>query len=614
MDSKMPICLGGKTANFNEVVDINEVVKAKRQANQKERTIVLGRMKEWEKQKLKPPPPEKLHRGDSDMQKVIDLIIDKFTVNVGGRDLIQDSAVKIVIGRKYGLHGRNGIGKTCFLATLAKKDHPKIVKDLHIVTVEQEIDHLAGDFNALQSVLMVDSERTRLETEKTRLEAQTKLSDDEIKKLNFINQRWEEIDADEATPAASSILHGLGFDEQRMRLPTNRLSGGWRVRVALARALFAQPDILLLDEPTNHLDVHAVAWLIEYLIDYPKTIVMVSHARDVLNSVCTDIMHLKDQKLTCYKGDFDLFEKNYAEKLKNLERAHEKQDKEKAHTQQFIDRFRYNSKRAALVQSRIKARDRLPMLETMTSDPSLCFQFYDPEPIPTPILQADGAYFKYPGEADVGGTFGLNNIDLNVDLSSRICIVGENGCGKSTLLKVLCGTPPCDEPYKGFVRRHNRLRIGYFTQHHVDTLDLTLNPAQQLMARFAKANDEGEEAARNFLGRFGISGTLAMEPLYILSGGQKSRVALAMLAYLNPHILVMDEPTNHLDLDAVQALIGALSNFKGGVVIVSHDSYLLQAVCEEVWHVADRTCYKYKGDIDEFKKFILKEKKAGRAG
>jgi len=606
--------LGENTANYNEVVNMTELVKAKRQANQKDRNMMLSRMREFEKQKLKPPAPVRIHRGENDLSKITDLIIDKFTVNIGGRDLIQDSPVKIVIGRKYGLHGRNGIGKTCFLATLAKKDHPKISKDAHIVTVEQEIDHLAGDFTALEAVLMVDEERHRLEREKTILEAADKLSETDIKRLNYMNQRWEEIDADEAPAMACLILNGLGFEDDRMKLPTNRLSGGWRVRVALARALFAEPDILLLDEPTNHLDVHAVAWLIVYLRDYPKTLVMVSHARDVLNEVCTDIIHLKDQRLTTYKGDFDLFEKNYEVKMKNMERAREKDEKDRAHTQEFIDKFRYNAKRAALVQSRIKMLEKMPMLETMSADPTLQFNFYEPEPLPTPILQSDGAYFQYPGQSELGETFGLKDIDINVDLNSRICIVGENGSGKSTLLKVLCGHPPCDEPYKGFVRRHNRLRIGYFTQHHVDTLDMTLNATQQLMERYPKAMNDGEEAARNFLGRFGISGNLALEPLYILSGGQKSRVALAMIAYNNPHLLIMDEPTNHLDLDAVQALIGALCSFKGGVVIVSHDSYLLQAVCEEIWHVKDRTVVKFKGDIDEFKKHILKEKKAGRAG
>lgn len=433
------------------------------------------------------------------------------------------------------------------------------------------------------------------------------ISGAEAIKLNEMQTRFSEIEGDTAPHEAAQILKGLGFDEDRQRMPTLRLSGGWRARVALARALFAEPDILLLDEPTNHLDVHAVAWLETFLQSYPKTIVMVSHARDTLNEVCTDITHLHFGKLNFYSGNYDVYEQLYHSRRKTQMAALEKQDKERAHMQAFVDKFRYNAKRASIAQSRIKAINKLPMLEEVLTDPSLCFDFAEPESLPAPMLQMDEAHFEYEASDGVSGKpFFLKDLNINIDLESRICLVGENGCGKSTMLKILTGD---HEPKHGICRRHNRLRIGYFTQHHIESMDLMLSSIQNLMERYPKAMNEGEQAARNWLGRFGVSQSLGEEPLYVLSGGQKSRVALALMAYSNPHILVMDEPTNHLDLDAIQALIAALTAFQGGVVIVSHDSHFIQNVCDEIWHVEKNTAYKFKGDINEFRNYVLKRAK-----
>lgn len=375
------------------------------------------------------------------------------------------------------------------------------------------------------------------------------------------------------------------------------------MRVALARALFADPDLLLLDEPTNHLDLHAVAWLEEYLAEHETTLIIVSHARDFLNAICTDMIDLRDQKFTYYKGDFDTFEKVKADQLLEMEREAEAQGREKAHLNKFIDKFRYNAKRASLVQSRIKALARLPMLEAITADPTLQFAFEDPDALPN-LVQLQEVGFTYP-TTDTGSRdkFGLHNLSMTVDMDSRIAIVGENGSGKSTLLKLLMGQL---EAEVGHVQRHNRLKLGYFTQHHVDSLDLTLTATQQMQARFPTGNISDLEA-RRFLGKFGVIDNLALEPLYVLSGGQKSRVALALLAYARPHLLVMDEPTNHLDLDAVQALTAAINQFQGAVVLVSHDAHFLQCTCDEVVYVQSHTCQRFKGDVSDFIKYVKKE-------
>jgi len=271
--------------------------------------------------------------------------------------------------------------------------------------------------------------------------------------------------------------------------------------------------------------------------------------------------------------------------------------------QQFIDRFRYNAKRAALVQSRLKALSKLPMLDSVAKDPTLSFTFKAPEQLSLPILLLEDCTFGYsPGGKDVV----LKDVSLSIDLDTRMAVCGVNGSGKSTLLSLLVGG---NEPTKGFCTKNSKLRIGFFSQHHVDQLDLTLNAVQQLQAKFPESNLKDEEA-RTYLGGFGISGLLALEPLYILSGGQKSRVAIALVAFKNPHILILDEPTNHLDLDAVQALVAALNSFPGGLVIVSHDAHLLSCVVEEVWHVdpVTRSCTKFKGEFDEYVKNILAKK------
>jgi ATP-binding cassette subfamily F protein 3 len=598
-------------ANTNETLEagtLKDQVK-KRNSEQKEREALLKKVEAWENQRRPAPHPNRRHMkiGEKGLAKMTDIILDSFSVSVAGRPLIEDSPLKLVVGHRYGLCGRNGIGKTVFLTALARGEIPGMNPDCHVACVEQEIDHLMKDKTrtVLDVVLDVDVERRKLLTEVEKLTV--KNSPAHAAALSQAYARLTEIEADSAPAQAALILHGLGVSEEMQKQPLASLSGGWRMRVVLARALFSSPDLLLLDEPTNHLDVHAVAWLTDYLCESPKTCIIVSHARDFLNDVCTDIIFFDHHKkrLDFIKGDYDTFETLKSKQEALLEKQIEAQQMERDHIQKFIDRFRYNANRAALVQSRIKALGRLPRLEEITKDPNLVFQFKEPDQLPFPILRLDAVTFTYGSR----GGFSITCDGFSMDQDSRIALCGENGSGKSTFIKILVDEAGNTGTLNGHVTRNNRLRIGYFSQHHVDTLDVTKNAVAALQARYYPKIDIGPEAARNHLGSFGISGDLALEPMYCLSGGQKTRVALALIAYANPHILIMDEPTNHLDMDAVQALIAALSDFKGGVMIVSHDFHTLKCVCDEVWYAEGSRIAKFPGDIDEFKKYIKKHKK-----
>ncbi|EZG56103.1 putative ABC transporter [Gregarina niphandrodes] len=616
-----------QNGQFNVVIPIEESMKiAKAAAKKREKQLRM--MRQWEKSRVPLPPPRRRH-GDQTLSKLKDIMIPTFSVAVAGRELLKDAELKLVLGHRYGLIGRNGIGKTTFLSALVRKEIPGVDKDINIGCVEQDFDdHL--DYTPLESVLRVDEERVSLVAEEHRL-SQEEESEEVGKRLAWLYRRLEEIDADKAEAQACMILDGLGLSvKQYKEMKIRELSGGWRARVMLARVLFADTDIVCLDEPTNHMDIHAVAWLTQYLRQSTKTIIVVSHSRQFLNDVCTDIMEFKDRKLAYYSGDYDVFERAKADKEMHLQREIESQQGKVAHIQKFIDRFRYNAKRASLVQSRIKQLQKLPMLESITDDPQLQFKFMTPAELPTPILIMQGVNFSYAksakkaetgkaetGKAETGkaetGTAEtseddllLRNVDFSADLTTRAAICGVNGSGKSTFLKLLLGQL---EPVEGFVFRHNKLKIGHFAQHHVDGLDLTKNAVQQLQEKYPDAKLTDAQA-RSYLGRFGISGLLALEPMFILSGGQKSRVAIALMAFDEPHILVLDEPTNHLDLDAVQALIAALNTFEGGVIIVSHDTHLLSCATEDVYHLEPKTqtLQRFKGDFEEYRQQVLKRK------
>lgn len=538
---------------------------------------------------------------------VKDLHLEGFNVSVGGRDLIVDGAVTLSFGRHYGLVGRNGTGKTTFLRHLAMHAIDGIPNSCQILHVEQEV--AGDDTSALQCVVNTDIERSQLLEEETRLLAQqreleleegTEKSNGEIDKdaigrrLQEVYKRLEFIDADSAESRAASILAGLSFSPEMQRKATKTFSGGWRMRIALARALFIEPDLLLLDEPTNHLDLHAVLWLESYLVKWPKTCIIVSHAREFLNSVVTDILQIHGQKLTAYKGDYDTYERTRMEQLKNQQKAFESNERSRAHMQAFIDKFRYNAKRAALVQSRIKALDRLGHVDEIVNDPDYKFEFPTPDDRPgAPIISFSDASFGYPG-----GPLLFRNLNFGIDLDSRIAMVGPNGIGKSTILKLIAGEL---QPSSGTVFRSAKVRIAVFSQHHVDGLDLTSNPLLYMMRCFPGVP---EQKLRSHLGSFGVTGNLALQPMYTLSGGQKSRVAFAKITFKKPHIILLDEPSNHLDLDAVEALIQGLVVFQGGILMVSHDEHLISGSVEELWVVSEGKIAPFDGTFQDYKKIL----------
>ncbi|PKS12893.1 hypothetical protein jhhlp_000233 [Lomentospora prolificans] len=630
MSSTLAVSTGGvdlESANARKVeskVDRKKLEKAERKiaAKQQKKTF---KTVEYEASRLLNQPestqsyeefymavnPLQLGSGQG-QNKSKDIKLDNIDVSIGGVRILTDTNLTLAHGHRYGLVGNNGVGKSTLLRALSKRELP-IPTHISILHVEQEIT--GDDTPALQAVLDADvwrkvllREQSELTTRLAEIEQQrapladtsadaAKLDQDRDtldQKLGDIQAKLAEMESDKAEPRAASILAGLGFSPERQQFATKTFSGGWRMRLALARALFCEPDLLLLDEPSNMLDVPSITFLSNYLQTYPNTVLVVSHDRAFLNEVATDIVHQHSMRLDYYRGaNFDTFYATKEERKKTAKREYEKQMAERQHLQTFIDKFRYNAAKSSEAQSRIKKLERMPVLEPPETEYSVHFQFPDVEKLSPPIVQMTDVTFGYSKDKIL-----LKNVDLDVQLDSRIGIVGPNGAGKTTALKLLIGKL---SPLSGLMSQHSRLRIGFFAQHHVDALDLSTSAVSFMAKTYPGKTDE---EYRRQLGAFGITGTTGLQKMGLLSGGQKSRVAFACLALTNPHILVLDEPSNHLDIEAMDALAEALKNFQGGVVMVSHDVTLLQNVCTSLWVCDNGTIEHFPGDVNEYKKRI----------
>ncbi|KAJ2826386.1 ATP-binding cassette, regulator of translational elongation [Coemansia sp. 'formosensis'] len=545
--------------------------------------------------------------------KIKDVKLDGFDISYAGKRILTNSSVHLVYGRRYGLIGRNGIGKSTLLRNIAHRELA-VPTYISILFVEQEM--IGDDTPAIRSVLKADIFREQLLRDEASINEELKkldapspldergevMSKHEIDakknemgdRLNGIMTKLTEIESDKAEAKAGEILSGLGFSALDFQRPTRSFSGGWRMRLSLARALFCRPDLLLLDEPTNMLDIPAVVWLERYLKTWTSTLLVVSHDREFLDEVATDIVHQHSEQLDQYRGNFQSFWSTREERRKNQMREYESQMQQRAHLQDFIDRWRYNANRAAQAQMKIKILEKMPELEKPEDDKIVTFSFPDPESISPPVLYMTDLSFSYSAERKI-----LDKVNIDMQMDARVAIVGPNGAGKTTLLKLLIGTL---DPTSGVVHRHGRLRIAYFSQHHVDQLDLTLTAVGHLKKMYPGNSDE---EYRRHLGCFGISGMTGLQEISTLSGGQKSRVTFAGLAVQQPHFLVLDEPTNHLDMESMDALTTALKQFKGGVVLVSHDERFIDSVCTEMWVCADQKVTKFAGEgIKDYKKMI----------
>ncbi|XP_022174020.1 ATP-binding cassette sub-family F member 1 isoform X2 [Myzus persicae] len=542
------------------------------------------------------------------MEHAVDIKIDSFSIAAKGQDLFVNASLLIAHGRRYGLVGPNGHGKTTLLRHIAERlfDVPP---GIDILYCEQEV--VADETTAVRAVLRADTRCTELLAECKKLEeAQEKgTGEDVTERLNEVYDELKVLGADSAEPRARRILAGLGFSAAMQDRATKDFSGGWRMRVSLARALFLEPTLLLLDEPTNHLDLNAVIWLDNYLQGWKKTLLVVSHDQSFLDNVCNEIIHLDQKRLFYYKGNYSMFKKMYSQKKKETIKEYEKQEKRLKEMKQQGQSKKQAEKKQKEVLTRKQEKNKgkpgkgagmddddnaePTQLLQKPRDYNVKFSFPDPSPLQPPILGLHSTSFAYPNQKPL-----FKNVDFGVDLNSRVAIVGPNGVGKSTFLKLLTGDL---QPTIGEMRMNHRMKLGKFDQHSGEHLTAEETPAEYLMRLF----DLPYEKARKQLGTFGLAGHAHTIRMKDLSGGQKARVALAELCLNAPDVIILDEPTNNLDIESIDALAEAINDYKGGVIIVSHDERLIRDTECTLWVIEDQTINEVDGDFDDYRKELL---------
>ena len=518
------------------------------------------------------------------------LNLNGITVRLGGRTILDRATAALPPYSRIGLIGRNGAGKSTLMKVMigsleADDGSLEMPKGTRIGYIAQEAP--AGDSTPFDTVLAADTERAALMIESE----QEGLDHD---RMAEVHERLIAIDAYTAPARASRILVGLGFDEDMQGQPLDSFSGGWKMRVALASLLFSQPDLLLLDEPSNHLDLEATLWLENFLKGYPAMMVVISHERDLLNNVVDHILHLEGGQVTLYSGGYDSFERQRAERAAQLAAAKASQDAQRAKLQDYVARNSARASTAKQAQSRAKALARMQPIAAMAEDPTLSFDFPSPDELKPPLVTLD--------LASVGYTEGnpiLERLNLRIDPDDRIALLGRNGNGKTTLARLLAAQLT---PMEGQMNSSGKMRVGYFTQYQVEELDGDDTPLEHMTHQMKGASPG---AVRAQLGRFGFSGAKATTKVGKLSGGERARLALALITRDAPHMLILDEPTNHLDVDAREALVQALNEYEGTVVLVSHDRHMLELTADRLVLVDGGTATEFSGTIEDYTDFIL---------
>ncbi len=524
------------------------------------------------------------------------LTLRQLSLQRGGKPLFDNVSLTVHPGWKVGLTGANGSGKSTLFALLRDELHPD-TGDLDVpprwtlAHVAQETPALPTP--ALEFVLDGDAELRQIERDLLAAES----AHDGTRQAE-LHAHFDTIDGYSARARAGKLMAGLGFATDQLERPVAEFSGGWRVRLNLAQALMCRSDLLLLDEPTNHLDLDAVLWLEQWLRAYPGTLLLISHDRDVLDNIADHIVHIDQRRLTLYTGNYAAFEDQRAARLALQQAAYEKQQREITHLESFITRFRATATKAKQAQSRIKALERMERIAAAHVDSPFTFGFAEPARLPNPLLAVEKVAVGY-GERTI-----LDNVNLVISSGARLGLLGPNGAGKSTLIKLLAGLLP---PLAGRIETGQGLAIGYFAQHQLEQLRPDWSALRHLQKLDERAS---EQALRNFIGGFGFNGDRALEPVAPFSGGEKARLALALLIWQRPNLLLLDEPTNHLDLDMRHALTLALQDYQGALIVVSHDRHLLRTVTDEFLLVAEGRAQPFDGDLDDYRNWLNEQQRA----